>query len=61
MLTRKKKGIGLLIGGVGAIGGGLALLLTQSTPEWISLALQVMGVVANVFGFTVVYPDGEEK
>ena len=60
MEKRKLKGTGLLIGGIGTIGAGLVCLLTQSTPEWMSIGLQIIGAIANIFGFTLVYPD-EEK
>ena len=60
MTARKLKGTGLLVGGIGTIGAGLVCLLTQTTPEWISIGLQIIGAIANVFGFTLVYPDKEK-
>jgi hypothetical protein len=57
MTPRKKKGIGFFItGAVFAVAGG-AMFWTEVTPEWIATAMQVVGALAAVFGFTVVFPD----
>ena len=57
MTARKKKGVGSLISGGLFIGVGIVLLSTTATPEWIGLAMNIIGAVANILGFALVYPD----
>ena len=57
MEPRKKKGIASLISGVLFVGVGIVLLSATATPEWVPLAMQVVGAVASIFGFVIVFPD----
>jgi hypothetical protein len=59
MTDRKRKGITLIITGVGTTVIGGVLLATTATPEWLGIGLAIAAQVANVFGFTVVFPDTE--
>lgn len=60
MTARKKRGITLLITGVGTTIVGGFLTFATATPDWLGLALTIAAQVASVFGFTVVFPDTEE-
>lgn len=57
MSGRKKKGVSTLLGGVVSIGLGVVLMATTQTPEWVPVVLSLAGTIANVLGFTIVFPD----
>lgn len=57
MTGRKKKGIGYFISGAVFIGVGSAFMFFDATPEWVSTAMAIVGLVANFLGFTTVFPD----
>jgi len=57
MNSRKKKGIGYAISGGVFIGVGAVLYFLPETPSVVSLAIQVVGMIAGFFGFTTVFPD----
>ena len=57
MTSRKTKGLGFLIGGTVFIIVGTVFLGTETTPEWVSIGMILIGKLADVFGFTVVFPD----
>ncbi len=59
MNARKTKGIGFLIGGTVFIIVGAVFLKMDATPEWVSIGMILIGKLADVFGFTVVFPDVE--
>ena len=59
MTERKKKGIGYIISGVVFIGVGGILLSTATTPDWVALVVQGIGLLANLLGFSTVFPDKE--
>ena len=57
MTPRKKKGVASFVSGaLFLIVGGFMLWATE-TPEWIGQALQIVGIVAEFLGFSLVYPD----
>ncbi len=57
MSARKTKGIGFLIGGTVFIIVGAVFFRMDVTPEWVSIGMVVLGKLADVFGFTLVFPD----
>lgn len=59
MTPRKKRGIGFLISGLLFLLVGGVLTWTTNSPEWVDVTLQVVGALANVFGFVIVFPDHE--
>ena len=59
MSDRKKRGVAFLIGGVVTTIVGVVFLQTEITPEWISIAIGLIGQIAEVFGFSVVMPDAD--
>ena len=59
MTDRKKKGIAAIIGGSVAIGIGVVLVAFTQTPDWVPIILQLVGAIADVFGFKLVYPDSD--
>ena len=60
MTDRKKKGIGLGIGGALSILAGVILFVTTSTPDWLPMVISLVGLVAGALGFKIVEPDTEE-
>ena len=60
MTDRKKKGIGLGIGGALSIIAGVVLFVTTNTPEWVPTVISLVGLVAGALGFKIVEPDVEE-
>jgi len=61
MTARKKKGLGFIVtGAVTAIVGGV-LMATVSTPDWVSIALNLISAVAGVVGIVFVAPDTTES
>jgi len=57
METRKRHGLGLMINGVLFVVAGAVVFGTAITPVWLPVAIQVIGVVSEVLGFKLVYPD----
>ena len=57
MTARKKKGVASLISGGLFLGVGIVLLATTATPDWVGLGMNIIGAVANILGFILVYPD----
>jgi ABC-type uncharacterized transport system permease subunit len=57
MEARKRKGIGFMISGVVFLGVGGALFGTDVTPDWLPVVVQGIGLIANLLGFTTVFPD----
>jgi ABC-type uncharacterized transport system permease subunit len=57
METRKKKGIGFMISGVVFLGVGGALFGIEATPDWLPIVVQGIGLIANLLGFSTVFPD----
>lgn len=57
MDNRKKRGIGYMISGVVFLAVGGAMVGTDVTPEWLSLVVQGVGLIANMLGFATVFPD----
>ena len=57
MNTRKKKGIVCLVSGIIFVVGGLLLFTQTATPSWFPTAIQIIGAIGSIFGFTFVYPD----
>lgn len=55
--ARKKKGIGFCISGVVFLGVGGIFIATATTPDWLSLAIQGVGMIAGLLGFNTVFPD----
>jgi ABC-type uncharacterized transport system permease subunit len=59
MTDRKKRGVGYIISGVVFVGVGGVLFGTEATPEWVATVVQGIGLIANLLGFTTVFPDTE--
>lgn len=59
MTPRKKRGIGYIISGAVFIGAGGVLFGTEVTPDWLPIIVQGIGLIANLLGFTAVFPDTE--
>ena len=59
MTGRKKKGIGYIISGAVFVAVGAVFMGTTVTPDWLALVVQGIGLVANLIGFTTVFPDTE--
>lgn len=59
MTARKKKGLGLMISGGIAIAVGAIVIATTSTPDWLPVVLNVIGLIGNALGFKLVFPDHE--
>jgi mannose/fructose/N-acetylgalactosamine-specific phosphotransferase system component IIC len=60
MAPRKKKGIGFLVSGLVFLLVGGVFTWTAQTPEWLDIALQIIGALGNVLGFAIVFPDREK-
>ncbi len=56
MTERKKKGLGFFISGAVFIAVGIVLLVTISTPAWVSTVLSGIGLIGNLVGFVLVLP-----
>ena len=59
MAPRKKKGIGYLISGGVFVGVGVVMVAFTATPDWLGIVVQGIGLIANLLGFTTVFPDTE--
>jgi len=57
MTPRKKRGIGYIVSGVVFVGVGGVLFGTEASPEWLAIVVQGVGLIANLLGFTTVFPD----
>lgn len=57
MANRKQKGIAAFISGAISIVIGVFFIRGDVTPDWVSQALIVVGLLADFFGFSLVYPD----
>jgi hypothetical protein len=60
MTNRKKKGVGFFVSGALFIVIGIFTATTGTVPEWFSGLLSAVGLAAEYFGFSIVYPDTEE-
>jgi uncharacterized Tic20 family protein len=56
MNDRKKKGLGYFISGAVFIAVGIVLMVTTSTPGWVSTVLSGIGLIGNLVGFILVLP-----
>jgi len=59
MTDRKKKGIGFMISGSAFLVVGGIFTFATATPDWVAGALALVGMVAQFFGFSTVFPDTE--
>ena len=59
MTDRKKKGIGFMISGAAFLAVGGLFTFADLTPDWVAAAIALVGMVAQFFGFTTVFPDTE--
>lgn len=57
MTPRKKRGVGYIISGVVFVGVGGVLFGTDASPDWLPVVVQGIGLIANLLGFTTVFPD----
>lgn len=57
LTARKKRGIGFLIGGVAFLVTGGIFIGLEATPDFLGLIFQAVGMLAELFGFKVVFPD----
>jgi len=57
MDTRKKKGIGYIISGTVFVAVGAVFVGLPATPDWVGVVVQGIGLIANLLGFTTVFPD----
>ena len=57
MSDRKKKALGFLIGGAMFIAVGIVLLVTVTTPAWVSVVLSGIGLIGNLVGLVLVLPS----
>lgn len=60
MTPRKRKGIGFIISGIVFLGAGVTFVAAPSTPDWLGIVISAIGAIANVLGFTTVFPDTDE-
>lgn len=60
MSNRKKKGIGFFVSGALFIVAGYFAATTGVAPEWFGGLVSAVGLAAEYFGFSIVYPDTEE-
>ena len=60
MTGRQKKGIGFVASGILSALVGAIFLGTSVTPDWLGYVLSGVGLLANLFGVTVVTPNTEE-
>lgn len=59
MTSRQNKGIGFLISGAAFILLGVFNVGFEVTPEWVTVVLDVVGLVAGYFGYRFVRPESE--
>ena len=59
MTARQKRGVGYIVSGVIFTVVGVVFIKTASTPDWVPLAVSVVGSIASVFGLQTVFPDTE--
>jgi len=59
LTPRKKKGLGYLITGGLFVGIGGIFIGMETTPDFVSLIIQAVGMLAGLFGITVVFPDSD--
>ena len=59
--ARKKKGLGMLISGVVFLAVGGVFMAVDTTPDWLAVVMQAVGVIGNLLGFKIVFPDTDEK
>lgn len=57
MTRRKKWGILTVINGSFLIVIGILVFSTASTPIFLGVVIQALGVLFDLFGFSLVYPD----
>lgn len=57
MSPRKKKGIGFFISGAVFLVVGFVFVSMDTTPEWVSSGISLVGLIAEFFGFSTVFPD----
>lgn len=57
MSNRKVKGIAAFVSGIISIVLGGFFMWADVTPDWVPQALLLIGIVADFFGFKLVYPD----
>lgn len=57
LTARKKKGLGIMIGGAITVAIGAIVYATTQTPAWVPLAIQGVGMIGNLIGFAWVFPD----
>ena len=60
MTARKKKGIGYCISGAVFLAVGGVFIGLETTPDFVSLLIQGVGMIAGLLGFTTVFPDTDE-
>ena len=60
LTPRKKRGIGFFItGGIFILFGGI-VMKTVADPSWLTFIPLFVGLIAEYFGFKVVFPDIED-
>jgi hypothetical protein len=57
MTARKKKGLATIISGVIFVAVGAIIYSTTQTPVVVGTILTIIGGIANVLGFAIVFPD----
>ncbi len=57
MTPRKKKGIGFLVSGLVFLALGIILMVTTTTPAWVTTTLPIISGIANVIGLVLVIPS----
>ena len=60
MTPRQKRGISIGVGGLAGLVAGAVIYFTMATPDWLPLALQIVGLVGGVLGFSIVLPNTED-
>ena len=56
-MTRKEKGIGFLISGAAFILLGVINVVVEVTPEWVTVVLDVVALMAGYLGYRFVRPE----
>jgi uncharacterized protein (DUF983 family) len=57
LTTRKRRALGIMIGGVITVAIGAIVYATTKTPLWVPLAVQGVGMIGNLLGFAWAFPD----
>ena len=57
VMTRKDKGIGFLISGAAFILLGVINVVVEVTPEWVTVVLDVVALMAGYLGYRFVRPE----